>query len=45
MFLQSSLCHYQRQSLLELIETYDEPMVMAYGATTTLDATAKAGTS
>ncbi len=45
MFLESSLCHYKRQSLLELIESYDEPIVMACGATTTLDATAKAGTS
>jgi hypothetical protein len=44
-FLESSLCHYQRQSLLELIESYDAPIVMACGATTTLDATAKAGTS
>ena len=45
MFLESSLCHYQRQSLVELIESYDEPIVMACVATTTLDATAKAGTS
>ena len=43
MFLESSLCHYQRQSLVELVESYDEPIATACGATTTLGATAKAG--
>ena len=37
MFLESSLCHYQRQSLVELVESYDEPIATACGATTTLE--------